>query len=142
MKRRTHRLDVRRFLPLLLLVGLACEDSPTGTARYISILEPLRMSWPGQDQGAPYDGSTAVFEARAALRVVWSFSIEGFTTDGRKPRYTLAFDNQDRIAFTWTGESTSIHDFAAGDSCVAKVTFKQMDPAQIESARVIFRIGP
>jgi hypothetical protein len=142
MSTRTHRLD-RRLLPLVLLLGLACEDSPTNRARYISIVEPLRMQWPGQDHGTPYDGGSAVFEASSALRVVWSFRIEGFTTDGRSPRYIQTFENQDRIAFTWQGRSNSgFGDFAAGDSCVATVSFKQLDPAEADRARVVFRIGP
>jgi hypothetical protein len=143
MSTRAHRLDRRLLLPLLLLLGVACEDSPSGTARYIAILEPLRMQWPDQDQGAPYDGGTAVFEASTALRVVWSFRIEGFTTDGRRPLYKQTFENQDRIAFTWNGQGNFGPDaFGAGDSCVASVSFKQMDPAQSDLARFVFRIGP
>jgi hypothetical protein len=142
MSTRTHRLD-RHLLPLLLLCGLACEDSPSSSVRYIAIVEPLRMQWPDQDQGVPYDGGTAVFEASSALRVVWSFRIEGFTTDGRQPLYKQTFENQDRIAFTWNGQGNFGPDaFAAGDSCVASVGFKQLDPAQADLARFIFRIGP
>jgi len=143
MSTRTHRLDHRRLLPLVLLLGLACEDSPTTSSRYIAIVEPLRMQWPDRDHGVPYDGGTAVFEASSALRVVWSFRIEGFTTDGRAPLYKQTFENQDRIAFTWNGQGNFGSDaFGAGDSCVASVTYKQLDPAQTDLARVVFKIGP
>ncbi len=143
MSSRLQRLDRLRFLPLLLLAGLACEDSPSGSARTIAIVEPLTMTWPDQDQGAPYDGGPAVFAARAALRVVWSFRIEQYTAVDRWPRYTQTFENQDRIAFTWSGQPNGgLGDFALGDSCVAWVEFKQMDPAEAGRARVVFRIGP
>ena len=72
------------------------------------------------------------------------YGFEGrFGEVDRPHRLTQTFENQDRIAFTWSGQPNGgLGEFAFGDSCVAWVEFKQMDPAQIDRSRVSFRIGP
>ena len=142
MDPRTHRLDAVRFLALATLVAAGCEDSPN-RSRTIPIVVPLQLHWSGRQEGLPYTGGPANFEAAAALRVVWDFRLEGYTNDGRRPLYTAAFSNQDHIFFSWNMQSTGGNpDFAPGDSCVATVSFPQMDPADADKAHFTFVIGP
>jgi hypothetical protein len=103
------------------------------------------MTWNGQSSGVPYGGGRAVFAASAGLRVVWSFRIEAAPrpNDPGRPRYVQQFDNQDHIQFSWDGHNNvGLDDFAIGDSCIATVTFRQLDPRDAESARVTFEIMP
>jgi hypothetical protein len=141
MERRPHRLDAILLVALAALAAVSCEDSPNGS-RYVPIVIPLRLLWSGQQAGLPYTGGTAEFEAAATLRVVWDFRLEGYTTDGRRPLYTASFSNQDHIRFSWNMQSTGGNpDFAPGDSCVATVSFRQMDPADADKALFTFVIG-
>lgn len=141
MERRLHRLDALGLLALAALVAVGCEDSPT-RSRYVAIVVPLQLHWSGQEQGLPYSGGAASFEAAAALRVNWEFRLEGYTNDGRRPVYATSFSNQDHISFSWNLQSTGGNpDFAPGDSCVATVTFRQMDPADADKALFTFVIG-
>lgn len=132
------------FLPLLGLLLAACDDAATSPARHVRLLQPLLMTWSGQPSGVPYDGGNAVFTATAALRVVWSFRIEATSRPAgqARPRYVQQFDNQDHIQFLWNGHNNvGVEDFAPGDSCVATVTFRQLDPADAEQARYDFTIA-
>jgi hypothetical protein len=140
MERRKHRLDAMLLLALAALGAAGCEDSPNRSP-YVSIVVPLQLHWNGQQQGVPYTGGPATFEAAAALRVVWDFRLEGFTDDGRRPVYAATFFNQDYLSFSWNLQSTGGNpDFAPGDSCVATVSFPQMDPADADKAQFTFVI--
>jgi len=143
MKRWRHRLDRTRIFAVFLLLAVACEDEPTGTTRTIRLVEPLTMTWSGSSSGVPYTGGRAAFAASSELRVVWSFRIEAAArpADGSRPRYVQQFDNQDHIQFSWDGHNNvGIHDFAPGDSCVATVTYRQLDPQDADNAKVVFKI--
>jgi hypothetical protein len=138
-----RRNRMRWVLPLLCLLAGACDDSPTGGSRTIRLLQPLTMTWPGQDSGVPYSGGYAEFRARSELRVVWHFRIDVVPRPpDRRPAYVTQFDNQDRIFFTWSGIANSgSGEFAPGDSCVAQVTYSQLDPEDAERARFVFTIA-
>jgi len=101
------------------------------------------MTWSGSSSGVPYTGGRAAFAASSELRVIWSFRIEAAArpADGSRPRYVQQFDNQDHIQFSWDGHNNvGIHDFAPGDSCVATVIYRQLDPQDADNAKVVFKI--
>lgn len=121
----------------LLLAG--CEDDPADAFRTIPLVEPLQMTWPGRTGNSPYPGGPAVFQARAALRVDWKFRIEGHPSGAVFKREVAG---QDLVNFSWDGHNNfGLADFARGDSCVARVDYARLDPADAEHARVVFRIG-
>lgn len=121
------------------LVVSGCADDPTGSARSIRLIEPLQMTWPGRTGDSPYPGGPAVFQARSALRVNWKFRIDGYPSGAVFKREVAS---QDFVNFTWDGHNNfGLGDFARGDSCVATVSFVQLDPGDAENARIVFRIG-
>lgn len=140
-----RRLDRRLWLAAALVLLGACEDeSVTSGTRTIHLVQPLTMDWSFKNEGAPYSGGQATFQAEAELRVGWSFRIDGYPVppDGRHPRYVQSFPSQERIVFSWHGHSnTGLEDFAFGDSCIATVRFTRLDPEEADRARVIFVIG-
>jgi hypothetical protein len=144
VRRLDHRLSRAATALLLVLLGACEDDSVTPGTRTITMVQPLTMDWSFKNEGAPYSGGTATFQAEASLRVAWRFRIEGHPVppDGRNPRYVQSFPSQESILFSWHGHSnTGTDDFAFGDSCVATVSFPRLDPAEEERARYIFVIG-
>jgi hypothetical protein len=143
--KRERRLDIVIMAACLgLVLAPACDETPSGSARTVRLVQPLTMSWNGSSSGVPYDGGPAVFSATAALRVIWSFRIEAVSRPAGEshPRYVQEFSNQEHIQFLWDGHNNAgVVDFAPGDSCVATVHFANLDPADADNARVGFRIA-
>jgi hypothetical protein len=136
MKRYRTRLEhcVRIVLPLASAAVLAgCEEDQTPSAPYVPLTQPLTLAW---------IGPSARFEAAAALRVDWTVVIESVPVPPNtiRARHRSSFAAQEMILFTWDQHAnTGTVDFSPGDSCVATVSYPQLDPAE-PGARLAFRL--
>jgi len=127
-----NRLD-RCIAVALAAIGLACEDEPVTPRRYIPLVQPLTLS---------FQGATIAVSAAAELRVDWTVRIESVPGDSTATpaRHRRTFDDQTLIAFAWDrSHNVGVVAFAPGDSCVASVSYPQLDPAA-PGARVGFRL--
>lgn len=131
MMLRYTRLEPLRTLTAALLVAACvttgCEDEEvTADRRYIALVDPLALT--------PGTGGTIVVTAEAELRVDWTVVIESVPTEaGATPaRHRRRFDDQTQVAFAWDRtHNTGVAEFSGGDSCVARISYPQLDPAAL-----------
>jgi hypothetical protein len=130
------RLDRARAASTALACAFAlagCDESSPTNRRYIPLTRPVAITW---------TTSGAVVSAAAALRVDWTVRIENVPADTTviTARHVSSYDDQEMIAFSWDRHNNvGLVDFAPGDSCVVRVSYPQLDPAE-PGARASFRL--
>lgn len=133
MKRLHTRLDRAGLLAATLLLAGCDHESSTNVRRYVALVHPLSLT---------FQGPTIGISAEADLRVDWTVLIESVPSDPGMPpaRHRRTFDDQTLIAFAWDRtHNVGVVNFTPGDSCVASVSYPQLDPTA-EGVRVSFRL--
>ena len=149
MERRNRHSSVAAAAVLSLLLatsGLGCKDeSPLGADFGVEMLEPLTVTWDGDDpQYHASSGALLNIRARASSRVDWRVEITSDTggkviQDDKILQESLAFTA--RLLFTV--EPQSSHIFSVGDVVTVRaIATPQIKPSQAHRATFQFTILP